>query len=456
MAQSTQQGVLFEGGFSKPLTVLFDGEAQSSDGGVLLLARIDRQLELTARLSDCLEDSRQLAKVHHDHQVLLRERVYALAQGYADTTDCARLADDAALKVALDQLPVRDQLLASQPTLSRFENRPPARELAHAQRVLEDVVIERLRRRHRGARRLYLDFDPSHDPAYGGQQGVLFNGFYDGYGYLPMFGFLTVEGDPEQYLLHARLRPGTRRAYKSFIPTLRRIVRKVRKAFPGAQLIVRLDSEFTTAVLLDALESMGVKYIAGLKSNATLKKMAAWHVGRVRGEVRRTGRAARRFQEFSYRAKTWPRARRVILKAEVLVHPTRGLKDNPRWVITNLRHKPQNAYAIYCRRGDAENRVKELKLDLQSGRTSCHRFLANQFRLLMTAAAYVLLQDLRWQLRRTHLKRARVARLRLLLLKIGAQVKESVRRIVLHFPATYLERSTWIHVARRLGGVPSG
>ena len=456
MAQSTRQSVLFDNGFGKPVLATFDAETQSSDGGLLLLARLDRQIELTARLAACLEDPRDQAKVHHALLTLLRERVYALAQGYADTTDCARLADDAALKVALGQLPVRDVLLASQPTISRFENTPTGRELVRAQRALEDAVIERLRRRHRGARKVYLDFDPAHDRAHGEQQGVLFSGFYDGYGYLPMFGFLTVEGDPEQYLLFARLRPGTRKAFQSFLPALRRIVRKVQGAFPRAQVIVRLDSEFTTGVLLDALESLGVKYIAGLKNNPKLKKMAKWHVARARGEARRTGKPARRFKEFSYQAKTWRRARRVILKAEVLPHPTRGPKDNPRWVITNLRHKPKNAYAIYCQRGDAENRVKELKLDVQSDRTSCHRFLANQFRLLMAASAYVLLQDLRWQLRKTHLKRARVARIRLLLLKIGVRVRESVRRVVMHFPRTCPERRTWIHVARRLGAVPSG
>jgi hypothetical protein len=436
--------------------VTFDADAQSSDGGVILLAELDRKIELTGRLAACLDDPRQQAKVEHDLLGLLRERIYAIALGYPDATDCERLADDAALKVALDRLPVRDVLLASQSTISRFENTPSGRELVQAQRALEDVVIGRLKRRHRRARKVYLDFDPSHDEAHGAQQGVLFNGFYDGYGYLPMFGFLSVAGDPEQYLLLARLRPGTRKAFQSFIPSLRRIVRKVRAAFPRAQVIVRLDSEFTTPRILDALEDEGVKYVAGLKNNAKLKKLAAWHVGRARGEARRTGHAARRFKEFRYQARTWRRARRVILKAEVLVHPTRGLKDNPRWIVTNLRHKPENAYAIYCGRGDAENRVKELKLDLHSDRTSCHRFLANQLRLLMASAAYVLMQDLRWQLRKTHLKRARVGRIRLLLLKVAAQVKESVRRIVLHLPRTLPERATWIHVARRLGAVPSG
>jgi len=316
---------------------------------------------------------------------------------------------------------------------------------------VKDVVLERLKRRHRGARKIYLDFDPSHDRAYGEQQGVLFNGFYDGYGYLPTFGFLSVAGDPEQYLLYARLRPGTRKAFHSVIRALRRIIGKTRRAFPRAQIIVRLDSEFTVPVLLDALESEGVNYVAGLKNNAKLKKMAAWHVGRARGMARRSGHAARRFKEFTYKARTWSRPRRVILKAEALPHPTRGLKNNPRWIVTNLRHKPHRAYAIYCQRGDPENRIKELKLDLQSDRTSCHRFLANQLRLLMTAAAYVLMQDLRWQLRKTHLKRARIGRIRLLLLKVAARVKESVRRIVLHVPRTLPERAIWIHVARRLG-----
>lgn len=454
MVDSTRQSVFFDTGSTKPIVVAFDAEAQSSDGGVVLLAEIDRKIDLTARLAACLEDPRQQSKVRHDLLVLLRERTYAIALGYPDGTDCARLADDAALKVALGQVPVRDVLLASQATISRFENTPTARELLGAQRALEDVVLERLQRRHRGAKKIYLDFDPSHDRAYGEQQGVLFNGFYDGYGYLPTFGFLAVEGDPEQYLLYARLRPGTRKAFRSVIPALRRIIGKARQAFPQAQVIVRLDSEFTVPVLLDALESEGVKYVAGFKSNAKLKKMAAWYVGRARGTARRTGHAARRFEEFSYQAGTWSRARRLILKAEVLPHPTRGLKDNPRWIVTNLRHKPEKAYAIYCQRGDPENRIKELKLDLQSDRTSCHRFLANQLRLLMAASAYVLMQDLRWQLRKTHLKRARVARIRLLLLKVGARVKESVRRIVLHLPRTLPERAIWIHVARRLGAVP--
>jgi hypothetical protein len=297
-----------------------------------------------------------------------------------------------------------------------------------------------------------IDLDPSVDPAHGGQQGVLFNGYYDTWCYLPIFGFLSVNGDPEQYLFFSRLRPGTSKETRGMIPMLRRVVGKLRDAFgAGMYILVRLDSGFANPGLLDVLEELKVKYVVGLPNNKKLNRWAKRKQPRVRRLARESGGTQREFHERYYAAGSWPHERRVILKAEAIPYTGRKLKDNPRFVVTNLRHKPERVYEIYCGRGDPENRFKELKDDLSIDRTSCSSFLANQFRVLMTAAAYMLFQELRWQLRNTDLRRAQVRRIREMLIKIAARVTESARRIVFHLPTCCPFARPWRQAARALG-----
>ncbi len=452
MSESTQQSVLFEDQFDKPVGIVFDAEAQTSDAGLTLLAALDKKLGLTSLLASQIEDSRQSGKVRHEIEEMFRQRTYAIAAGYEDVNDTARLGADPALKLACGRGPVGGSDLASQPTLSRFENTPTGREVIGMLRSLEEAAVRGLKRRHRRAGRIVIDLDPSVDPAHGAQQGVLFNGFYDTWCYLPMFGFVSVDGDPEHYLFCARLRPGTAKETRGVIPMLGRMVGQLREAYGRHQyILVRLDAGFANPKLLEALEELGVKYVVGLPSNARLNKWAKRRLPRVRRLARESGESEREFHENFYAARSWPHERRVILKAEAIPYEGREMKSNSRFVVTNLRHKPERVYEIYCGRGDAENRIKELKCDLSIDRTSCTSFVANQVRVVMTAAAYLLFQELRWQLRKTELRRAQVGRLRSTLLKVSARVTESVRRIVFHLPTSYPFAKLWRRAAHALG-----
>jgi hypothetical protein len=452
MSKSTQQSVLFEDQFDKPVHVVFDAEAQTSDAGLTLLAAADKKLGLTRLLASQIEDSRQSGKVRHEIEEMLRQRIYAIAAGYEDGNDAARIGADPALKLACGRGPVRGSDLASQSTLSRFENKPAGREAIGMLRSLEKAAVQALKRRHRRAGRIVIDLDPSVDPAHGAQQGVLFNGFYDTWCYLPMFGFVSVDGASEHYLFCARLRPGTAKETRGVIPMLRRMIGQLWDVYGRRQyILVRLDAGFANPRLLDALEELGVKYVVGLPNNAKLNKWAKRRLPRVRRLARESGQSEREFDERFYAARSWSHERRVILKAEAIPYAGREMKNNPRFVVTNLRHKPERVYEIYCGRGDAENRIKELKCDLSIDRTSCTSFVANQFRVVMTAAAYLLFQELRWQLRKTELKRAQVGRLRTTLLKVSARVTESIRRIVFHLPTSYAFEKLWRRAAHALG-----
>lgn len=454
MPEVSRQSVLFESPFSKPVQIAFDGEAQTSDAGLTLLAAADRRLGLTAELAAQIQDPRQPGKVRHGADEVLRQRVYAIAAGYEDGNDAGRLAGDPALKHACGRDPVRGEDLASQSTVSRMENAVSGREAVGMLRCLEDAAVRTLAHRHRKARRVVIDLDPSVDPAHGDQQGVLFNGFYDTWCYLPLFGFLSVEGESDQLLFCARLRPGTAKETRGVIPMLRRVVTKVRAAFGKRQrILVRLDAGFCYPRLLDELESLGVQYVVGMPNNVKLNKWAERRLPRVRRLARESGRAEREYDERKYAARSWIRARRVILKAEAIPYAGRGLKNNPRFVVTNLRDSAERVYENYCARGDVENRIKELKCDLSIDRTSCSSFVANQVRVVMAAAAYGLFQELRWRLRRTELRHAQVGRLRTVLLKVGARVVESVRRVVFHLPTRYAFRELWIRSACALGAL---
>jgi hypothetical protein len=228
------------------------------------------------------------------------------------------------------------------------------------------------------------------------------------------------------------------------------------RAFPQARVRVRLDGGFASPAVFAELDAAGVDYVIAMAKNPVLERAAAPLLAQARRAAETTGGTARVFGEVRYQAQTWPRARRAVIKAEVVVHPGRELRDNPRIVITNLRHAPARVYTeIYCARGDSENRLKELHHDLAFGRTSCSRFWANQFRVVLSAAAYILWQELQLRADRTALAHAQVARLRLILVKIGVRVVRSVRRIVLHLPRSHPDPEAWARVARTFGAVPS-
>ena len=295
--------------------------------------------------------------------------------------------------------------------------------------------------------------DPSVDPTHGQQPFSFFHGHYDTYCYLPMFGFLSVDGDPEQYLFYARLRPGLSKEVRGTIALLQRTVETLRRTFRKARIRVRLDAGFACPQLFDALEELGVEYIVAMPENPALAKKALRHMHAARVLTERFEQTTTFFGECRYKARSWSRERRAIFKAEVLHADGKPAKSNARYVITNLRHGPERTWHIYCQRGDSENRIKELKNDLEIDRTSCSSFIANQVRVLLTATAFVLFQELRATQRGTALARATVATLRLRLLKIGATITESCRRIVVSMPSSHPWRDLWRRTARRVAAL---
>lgn len=451
---TTTPCLLFPDLCARPLTATFDLPNASSDGGAVLLKAADRRLGLISRLAGALVDERQPGKVRHALSDLLGQRIYGLALGYEDANDAARLADDPIHKLLLGRDPVHGDALASQPTLSRFENDVTRGELKAMGEALFETVLERHRRRRRKVRRITIDLDVTDDPTHGAQQMAFFNGFYDTWCYLPMLAFLTFDREREQYLCTAALRPGNAPTQAGALTLLKRIVGRLQERFPRARILVRLDAGFAEPELFEFLDFVGVDYVVAMAKNKVLERQAELDliVAKVLSEY--SGKTEHVYTDFAYAAGTWSRARRVVCKAEVVRLEGREPRLNARFVVTNLAGRPQRIYErVYCQRGDAENRIKEL-FDVAFDRTSCSRFAANQFRVLLAAAAYVLLQELRLAALGTAWARAQVSKLRLELLKIGVQVIASVRRLVLRLPAAFPYRDGWRAIARRSGAVP--
>jgi hypothetical protein len=451
---STTQCLLFPGIFRKPVVAQFDQREGSSDGGALLLKAADRHYDLVAGLASCLRDERQAGKVDHSLRELVGQRVFSMACGYPDANDSARLSEDPIYKLLLDRDPIEGRDLASQSTLSRFENGVGVKELYRAGEFLAESVIRRhaKRLRHR-AYRVTIDLDPTDDPTHGAQQLSFFNGYYDSWCYLPVLGFVSFNDEAEQYLCAAVLRPGNVGAAVGAVGLLRRLVRMIRGRLPGVRIRVRLDGGFAHPAVLEFLDAQPkLEYVIAMAKNAVLKRVAESGMRRARQLSRRSGKTEHIYGEANYKAGKWPRLRRVIIKAEVVRAVDKDPKDNPRFVITNMKQSPQWIYEkVYCARGDVENRIKELHDGMQIGRTSCSTFLANTFRVLLTAAAYVLIQELRLHLAPTRHARAQVATLRERFLKVGTQVVASVRRIVLHLPQSFPDRLSFQDLALRLG-----
>jgi hypothetical protein len=438
--------------FDKPVVAHFDQPHGSSDGGAVLLKACDERLQLSERIAACFHDRRQPGKVVHTLHDLVRQRIFAIACGYADCNDAARLADDPIHKVLVDRDPLEGAALASQPTLSRFENAAGPKVLYRMGETLADAVIKRQRRPHRKRKRITVELDPTDDPTHGAQQLALFNGHYDTWCYLPVAGFIRFDEEPEQYLFTYVLRGGRAPAKLGAIGILKRVFARLRVAFPKVKLRVRLDGGFAGPEMFDFLEGERVEYVIAMAGNRVLDGLAEPWMQRTRARSAQTGQTAHRYGECRYAAKSWGVKRRVIIKAEVVRAEGRAPRDNPRYVVTNLSAGPRHLYEnVYCQRGEIENRIKELHHGLEIDRTSCNDFWANQLRVLLTAAAYVLMQELRAAAAGTACARAQVSTLRERLLKLGVWVERSVRRIVLHLPQHAPWQSEWCRVARSLG-----
>jgi len=453
--QDTTQTVLFPSLFDKPVVAAFDQPHSSSDGGAILLRGVDESLGLTDAMARVFLDPRQAGKVAHSMRDMFRQRVHLIACGYADCNDADRLAHDPIQKLLLDRDPIDGRSLASQPTLSRFENAATRRDLLMmAHRLAETVVDHHARRLGNRARRITIDLDPTDDPTHGNQQLSLFNGHYDSHCYLPLVGTLTFNDESESYVFAAVLRGGTASATDGAEGILTRIIAKLQLAFgEHVPLRVRLDGGYAKPRFLEYLEAKGVDYVVGFPGNSRLDKRIRRLLGRVRMMSKESGETATLFGETRYATRTWKRKRRIVMKAEVVRYPGREARDNPRYLVTNLKDAPVDVYNVYRKRGEVENRIKELHHGLEMDRTSCMKFLPNQLRVLMTAASFVLMQEMRRLLAGTECARSQVTTLRERVLKMAAWVTRSTRRIVLHLPTSSAWFHAWKHLALQVGAV---
>jgi len=385
----------------------------TSDGGVLLLRQADRQAGLCAAVALALDEPRRRASCAHDGLSLLQQRVYGLALGYEDLNDHDTLRRDLALQTAVD----RDAVLASSSTLCRWENRA---DRGAAWRIHEVMVEHFIASFKRQPRKLVLDFDATDDAVHGNQEGRFFHGYYDHYCFLPLYVFCRDQ------LLVSYLRPSKIDGARHAWAVLALLVKRLRRAWPKVRIIFRGDSGFCRWRMLSWCERHDVGYIVGIAKNKRLNAMTAQWQREARDCYAALDTKVRWFTEFYYAAGSWNQKRRVIAKIE---HTDKGA--NPRYVVTNLEGKPQALYdRLYCARGEMENRIKENQLDLFADRTSCHRWWPNQFRLLLSSLAYILLESIRRRaLQGTELAHAYVGTLRLKLLKIGAVILRNTRRI---------------------------
>lgn len=450
-----QQTVLFPTLCDRDVFVIADDPTTSSDGGALLLRTADIRLGLSDAFAACIPDFRQVGKVEHSVAEMLRQRIIGLACGYEDANDAARLRNDPIHATVVRGDSTDARALSSQPTLSRFENGIDTETNdTMARTFMQRVIAGHSTRLRRRARHIMIDFDPTVDPTHGEQQLSLFNGHYDTWCYQTLLGFVRFDNETEQHLVAAALLPGTGSAVAPTIKELFWLIAMLRTYFPKARLTVRLDAGFASPKMFAELTRHEVKFVVGMPANSILTERAEPDMIRARALVKESSETARVYAETMYAAKTWPQEYRVIIKAEVVAHEDREHRDNARFVITNMPQSPRHIYkAIYSQRGDIENRIKEIKNDLCIDRTSCTKFEANRLRVIMTAAAYALMQEVRRAARGTALASAQVHRLQLSLIKVAARVVSTVRRIVIHLPQSFPYLHEWNIVARRLGAV---
>ena len=460
MNDTTRQSVLFPDLFSKPVHVAFSREHLSSNGGTVLLAARDRQLGLAETLCDTLIDSRQPGKVRHQLLEQMRQRTFAIALGCPDGNDAAKLRDDPVLKLACDRDPVNGDALASQPTLSRFENSVNGRQLLQMGYGLAQTVIAEQAKRRRGKKlwRIIIDVDPTCDRTYGAQQLTLFNGYYGSYCYLPLVVTISFGWERRKYPVAAVLRSGTAGPMVGTIAVVRRLIDLLREHFGSVRLYLRADSAFAVPEFFEFLEAEGMRYAIAMGSNSVLEGLSHAAMQQARKQAADTQATATLYGWRLYQSGGWQRPRTVAYKAQVLVHPQKeDHRDNDRYLIHNLdsRYGPEGAFDFYYGHSDMENNIKELKNDLAMDRTSCSRFSANQFRLILTLAAYVLMQSVAEETSDLDLLKAQMATLRDRLLKIAVRVRSSTRRITLEFTSHHPWADSWLHAAAALGAVPT-
>ena len=419
----------------------FDGGQVTSDAGALLLARTDRAIRLIDRFAGCFGDGRAAALIEHPLRVLVGQRVVGIALGYEDLLDHDQLRFDPVLAAAMGKLEARREdceALAGKSTLNRLEHAPagaPTRyhKISHDGTAIERLFVDLFIEAHETApEQIILDLDATDDPIHGEQEGRFFHGYYGGYCYLPLYIFCG------RHLLAAKLRPANIDGSAGALEEIIRIVARIRARWPQVRIVLRADSGFARDALMAWCEANGVDYLFGLARNSRLEAEIAAELEAAAADSQASGQAARRFKDFAWTTRdSWSRQRRVVAKAE---HTRQG--SNPRFVVTSLTAADYDARAlyedVYCARGEMENRIKEQQLDLFADRTSAKTMRANQPRLWFASMAYVLMEALRRiGLAGTQFANATCGTIRLKLLKIGALVKLSVRRLKLAMASAF-------------------
>jgi hypothetical protein len=433
---------------ARKLVGAFDGGAITSNGGVALLAGADGKLRLAERLAACFTDHRMTEVIKHTLPDLLRQRIFGLALGYEDLIDHDALRFDPALAAVIDK---PGGALAGKSTLNRLEHaskigRDRHHKLDHDGAAIERLFVDLFLEAHREPpMRIVIDLDATDDPLYGDQEGRHFHGYYDCYCYLPLYIFCG------RHLLAAKLRSSANDAADGAVQEVARIVDHIRQHWPRTTIVIRADSGFCRDDLMSWCEESGVQYVLGMAGNERLAVQIAPEMKLAKRKAKRTGKPARVFADFSYRTrKSWSVERRVIGKAEF----TNG-GANPRFIVTNVHAAfgaPRFLYeTVYCQRGEMENRLKECQGDLFADRTPTPTMRANQLRLWLSSLAYVLMCAVRRiGLAGTELERATCGTIRLVLLKLGARVTVSVRRVKLAFASSFPKADVFARAARRL------
>jgi len=435
-----------------------DGERSSSDGGLIMLSMVEMRYRILERLETAFKDLRSQELITHSLLTLLKQRIYGLCQGYEDINDHDQWRMDPLLSIVCDKIP-NDRGLAGKGTLNRLElGAEPAVEKSRyknirydhrsIRKLLIDLFMQTYPCGQRGPIEIIIDVDSTDDPLHGNQEGRYFNGFYDGYCYLPLYMFVG------EFPIWAELRTSDVDPAEGVVPALKEIIGVIRKRWPRTRIIIRGDSGFNRPAILDWCEKQeNVFYVIGMSRNERLTKIIAPAMRIAKRRYQQTGTAQREFREFRYKTnKSWKHDRRVVAKAEYI-----DGKENPRFIVTTLsadveQWKAQALYEkLYCARGDMENRIKEQKLFLFADRLSSHTIRANQLRLYFSTFAYLFMLFIRRQgYGDKELSRAQASTIRLRLLKVAARVSVSVRRIVIHIPEAFPYWGVWWKLQWRL------
>ena len=414
------------------LEAAFDGGRITSDGGLVWLSRMDSEMGLCEAISECVPEWRT-RKGRHSLASLVKQRVFQIACGYEDQNDSDTLRQDPLLKMVCGSLPDGGPDLASQPTICRLENAASMRSCHQIAQVLFELYLSE-RGRDGAPERVLLDFDSTEDPTHGEQEWSYYHGYYGQHIYHPLLVFDGHSG----HLITTLLRAGNTHASHSCVALLKRIVGRLRQRWPGVAIEIRADAGFAVPAIYDYCEHEGISYTIALITNERLKEMAEDLLEAATEEHQRTAQKVRLFGEDLYGAASWEKKRRVLYKAEAMDKGT-----NRRFVLTTRHDEPKELYEFYARRGESENWIKDFKLHIRADRLSCHRFVANQFRLLLHAAAYWLMDALRRKLIESGARRMQLDTLRLSLIKIGGRVKELVTKVRLHLASGHPGQPLW-------------